>query len=71
MDGYNILIHIKPLLNPRRYQEVDLTNKNQYRIELPKFEENENVKIPVVGFNPVAIYVQELRVSFLKLVGIQ
>lgn len=64
LDGYNIIIHLKPLLNPRRYQDVNLNNDEKLKIT-NDYEKRDDEKIPVVDFNPVDLYLKELRVRIL------
>ncbi|XP_066258902.1 nucleolar protein 6 [Euwallacea similis] len=62
MEGYHLLIHLKPLLNPRRHEAIDTSNDS--KIVLEAYEKNSNEKIPINGFDPVALYLKDLRESY-------
>ncbi|CAG9764718.1 unnamed protein product [Ceutorhynchus assimilis] len=62
MEGYNLLIHLRPLLNPRRHEQID--NPADSKIVLEKYEQHKNEKIPIAGFNPVHSYLKALRESY-------
>ena len=62
LDHYDVIIHLKPEMNPFQHEAVDAVvgKKNK---QLTPHRQKSVEKIPVVGFNPVFHYVQELRVS--------
>ncbi|CAG2059589.1 unnamed protein product, partial [Timema podura] len=60
LDVYDVLIYLRPLLNPRRLEAVDV-NKDQPVVNLPSYQYHQGEKLPVAGFNPVQFYLQELR----------
>ncbi|XP_066143685.1 nucleolar protein 6 isoform X2 [Euwallacea fornicatus] len=62
MEGYHLLIHLKPLLNPRRHEAIDTSNDS--KIVLEAYEKDSNEKIPINDFNPVALYLKDLRESY-------
>nr|CAD7411264.1 unnamed protein product [Timema poppensis] len=71
LDVYDVLIYLRPLLNPRRLEAVDV-NKDQPLVNLPPYQYQQGEKLPVAGFNPVQCYLKELRVSRInsrRLVG--
>nr|CAD7404931.1 unnamed protein product [Timema cristinae] len=63
LDVYDVLIYLRPLLNPRRLEAVDV-NKDQPLVNLPPYQYQQGEKLPVVGFNPVQYYLQELRETY-------
>lgn len=58
LEGYNLIIHLKPSMNSRRKQKLSLSG-----IVTENFELNERSPIPIAGFSPVDLYLKELRVS--------
>lgn len=65
LEGYNVLIHLRPLLNPRRHEEL-LFEKIERRIIVEKYKESDDNKIPITGFNPVEKYLKTLRENYGK-----
>nr|CAD7569233.1 unnamed protein product [Timema californicum] len=63
LDVYDVLIYLRPLLNPRRLEAVDV-NKDQPVVNLPSYQYQKGEKLPVAGFNPVQCYLQELRETY-------
>nr|CAD7443268.1 unnamed protein product [Timema bartmani] len=63
LDVYDVLIYLRPLLNPRRLEAVDV-NKDQPLVNLPSYQYHQGEKLPVAGFNPVQCYLQELRETY-------
>nr|CAD7198663.1 unnamed protein product [Timema douglasi] len=63
LDVYDVLIYLRPLLNPRRLEAVDV-NKDQPLVNLPPYQYQQGEKLPVAGFNPVQCYLQELRETY-------
>ncbi|XP_063215602.1 nucleolar protein 6 isoform X2 [Bacillus rossius redtenbacheri] len=60
LSTYDVVIHLRPLLNPRRYEAVDVgSDANPFR--LPPYTHANDEKLPVVNFNPVELYITELR----------
>lgn len=64
MTEYDFLINLKPLLNPRRLQAIDI-GEDHPTVDWHPFKAHSEAKIPVVDFNPVQLYLQELRVNRL------
>lgn len=62
MTEYDFLIKMRLLLIPRRLQAINLNRKHP-EVDWHPFKQHSEAKIPVVGFDPVQIYLQELRVS--------
>ncbi|EFA06414.1 nucleolar protein 6 [Tribolium castaneum] len=60
LEGYDVIIHLRPLLNPVRHEQVT-GDESEGQIVLEEFNRNESTKIPVTGFNPVQLYLAELR----------
>lgn len=65
LEGYNVLIHLRPLFNPRRHEGIIFENVDS-RIIVEKYKESNNNKIPITGFNPVEIYLNVLRKNYGK-----
>nr|CAD7588547.1 unnamed protein product [Timema genevievae] len=63
LDVYDVLIYLRPLLNPRRLEAVDV-NKDQPVVNLPSYQYHQGEKLPVAGFNPVQCYLKELRETY-------
>ncbi|XP_063980867.1 nucleolar protein 6 [Diachasmimorpha longicaudata] len=61
--GYDILIRIKAELNPRRLQSLELDDSCPQEFRRP-YKSHPNAKIPIVGFNPVEKYLEELRANY-------
>lgn len=59
-DGYNVLIHLKPLLNARRHENMACELSRD--IVVPEFDPKEATVMPIVSFNPVDKYLSSLRV---------
>lgn len=66
ISEYDCIIRLHSSLNPRRYQFHDLSDKYPVT-DLNNVEEKSIKKIPVIGFDPVQRYLQELRVSYYYL----
>ncbi|KAF2885231.1 hypothetical protein ILUMI_20950 [Ignelater luminosus] len=64
LEGYNLLIHIKPLMNPRRYQRLNYPNAESSKVQLEKYDKDQSTKMPVVDFNPIEKYLTELRQAY-------
>lgn len=68
LDGYNVLIHLDGALNSRRFERniVDLNDNDDQEEKMDSTvnleANNINNKIPIVGFDPVRFYLNELRV---------
>lgn len=65
LEGYNVLIHLRPFLNPRRYEEL-LFDNVENRIIVEKYKQSEDNKIPITDFNPVEKYLKTLRENYGK-----
>ncbi|XP_046624374.1 nucleolar protein 6 isoform X1 [Neodiprion virginianus] len=63
MTEYDFLINLRPFLNPRRLQDINL-NDDHPMVEWHPHKSHSMAKIPVVDFNPVQIYLQELRENY-------
>ncbi|KAJ8928394.1 hypothetical protein NQ314_019059 [Rhamnusium bicolor] len=64
-DGYNVLIHLRPLLNPRRHEQILFTSPEN-RIVVEKYSPGNDDKLPIVDFNPVEKYLTTLRNNYGK-----
>ncbi|XP_012256852.2 nucleolar protein 6 isoform X2 [Athalia rosae] len=63
MSGYDFLINLRPNMNPRILQAVDLSSDHPV-LEWHPHKPHTKAKIPVVDFNPVQIYLRELRENY-------
>lgn len=61
MSEYDCLIHLKPLLNPRRLQAINLNEDHPF-IEWHPYKPHSLQKIPIIDFDPVQYFLKELRV---------
>lgn len=64
-DGYNVLIHLKPSINPRRYEQIVFANA-EHRTVVEKYKAADDDKLPIVDFNPVEKYLSVLRENYGK-----
>lgn len=64
-DGYNVLIHLKPLVNSRRLEQIVFANVEN-RTVVEKYKPVEDGKLPIVDFNPVEKYLSTLRENYGK-----
>lgn len=62
LDFYDILIHLNPNQIPRHLEGVDRPVKSVSR-GVVKNSSAVNILFPVVDYDPVQLYLQELRVS--------
>lgn len=62
LTGYNLLIHLRPLLNPRRHEQVDGVGDS--KIVLEPYKHHPKEKIPITNWDPVELYLRTLWVSF-------
>ncbi|XP_054288165.1 nucleolar protein 6-like [Macrosteles quadrilineatus] len=60
LELYDALIRLKPLQCPRMVHSLDYNVKEPVTLKVPKVRK----KIPVVGFDPPQLYLQELRESY-------
>ncbi|XP_043670065.1 nucleolar protein 6 [Vespula pensylvanica] len=60
MSEYDCLIYLKPLLNPRRLQAIDLDEKHPI-VEWHPYKPHSLQKIPIIDFDPVQYFLKELR----------
>ncbi|XP_046821739.1 nucleolar protein 6 [Vespa crabro] len=60
ISEYDCLIHLKPLLNPRRLQAIDL-NEEHPVVEWHPYKPHSLEKIPVIDFDPIQYFLKELR----------
>ncbi|CAH1153543.1 unnamed protein product [Phaedon cochleariae] len=65
LDGFNVVIHIQPLLNTRIHEALVLSTITN-RIVVEKYKTTEDDKIPIVGFDPVEKYLSTLRENYGK-----
>lgn len=63
MSEYDCLIHLKPELNPRRLQAIDISDEESDD-EWHPYKKHSQQKIPVVDFDPVQCFLKELRDSY-------
>ena len=61
LSEYDCLIHLKSIYNPRRYEAVEV-DQNEPIVNWHPFKGHSQHRIPVVDFNPVQLYLKELRV---------
>ncbi|XP_065166776.1 nucleolar protein 6-like [Atheta coriaria] len=62
LTGYDVLIYLNASTNLRRYQQV---NRDQnFVVKLEEFDESITKCMPVVGFDPIELYLKELRENF-------
>lgn len=65
LTGYDVLIHLNASTNLRRYQQV---NRDQnFIVKLEEFDESITKCMPVVGFDPIELYLKELRVKHRRI----
>lgn len=62
LDFYDVLIHLNPNQIPRQLESVDQPVKSASR-GVVKNSSATNILFPVVDYDPVQLYLQELRVS--------
>lgn len=62
LSEYDCLIHLKSVYNPRRYEAIEIDEK-EVTIECRSYKKRQEQNIPVVDFNPIELYLKELRVS--------
>ncbi|NXW80132.1 NOL6 protein, partial [Hirundo rustica] len=62
LDSYDVLIHLNPNQIPRHLENVDRPVKSVSR-GVVKNSSATNILFPVVDYDPVQLYLQELRVS--------
>ncbi|XP_015124315.1 nucleolar protein 6 [Diachasma alloeum] len=61
--GYDILIRVKAALNARRLQSLELDDSSPQEFRRP-YKRRPGETIPIVGFNPVERYLEELRANY-------
>lgn len=61
LSGYNLLIHLRPLLNPKRHEQVEGIGDS--KIVLEAYQHHPKEKIPITGWDPVESYLRTLWVS--------
>ncbi|XP_077202809.1 nucleolar protein 6-like [Paroedura picta] len=64
LDLYDILIHLNPKQIPRHLQAVDRPAKSFSRGTLPREAAVKTLAFPVVDYDPVQMYLQELQEAF-------
>lgn len=58
MELYDAVIHLKPMLLPRTVHAIDFKTNTPLQLKIPQVCK----KIPITGFDPAQLYLQELRV---------
>lgn len=64
LDGYNIIIYLNHSLNARRNESPELMVKTVENLE--EYDPSKTIEIPIADFNPVDLYLKELRVGLLN-----
>ncbi|PSN31316.1 Nucleolar protein 6 [Blattella germanica] len=62
LEAYDVVIHLSVKMNPLRFAAVDA--KPGTSSKLSPYQKDPEEKIPVLGFNPAYLYLQELRTNF-------
>ncbi|XP_069697257.1 nucleolar protein 6 isoform X2 [Periplaneta americana] len=63
LEIYDVVIHLLPRVNPRRYEAVDVRyEKSKY--QLPAYKQEPGEKVPLTGFNPIYCFLAELRENY-------
>lgn len=62
LSEYDCLIHLKSVYNSRRYEAIEIDEEEPI-LECRSFKTYQKQNIPVVNFNPIELYLKELRVS--------
>ena len=60
LTEYDCLIHLKPLMVPRRMQNIDASDKYPV-LDWHPYKKHSRQKIPIVDFDPVQCFLKELR----------
>ncbi|XP_033607618.1 nucleolar protein 6 isoform X3 [Cryptotermes secundus] len=63
LEAFDVLIHLFPKLNSRRYEAVDVKS-DKSNCQLQSYLKEPGEKIPVTGFNPVNCFLAELRENY-------
>lgn len=63
LSEYDCLIHLKSVYNPRRYEAIEIDEK-EVTIECRSYKKRQEQNIPVVDFNPIELYLKELRSNY-------
>ncbi|XP_050311555.1 nucleolar protein 6 [Anthonomus grandis grandis] len=61
LEGFNVLIHLRPQMNPRRHEQLI---NNDDKIQVQEYKHHKGEKIPIIGFNPVDFYLETLRTNY-------
>ncbi|XP_019866147.2 nucleolar protein 6 isoform X2 [Aethina tumida] len=61
-QGYNLLIHLNSSANPRVHEQIIPPLKTGIFVE--KYDPKKKSKIPITNFNPVELYLKELRENY-------
>ncbi|XP_058027935.1 nucleolar protein 6 [Ahaetulla prasina] len=64
LDLYDVLIHLNPKQVPRQLEAVDRPIMSYYRGMLKSSGTTKTISFPVVDYDPVQCYLQELREAF-------
>ncbi|XP_017777485.1 PREDICTED: nucleolar protein 6 [Nicrophorus vespilloides] len=62
ISEYNLIIHLDAKCVLKYLQKIDCTSTNVIKIE--EYKHDARTKIPVVGFDPIQIYLKELRKNY-------
>ncbi|XP_050522298.1 nucleolar protein 6 [Daktulosphaira vitifoliae] len=60
LEGYDVLVKLKNVMNPFRFMAIDAKSNKVYELEPPR----ENEKIPLTGLNPIQELINNLRISY-------
>ncbi|OXU19050.1 hypothetical protein TSAR_001365 [Trichomalopsis sarcophagae] len=64
LSAYDCLIQLKESLNPRKHEATAIVKDDLPTKDLYPFKEHSKTRIPIVGFDPVAEYLSELRKNY-------
>lgn len=60
--GFDCILNLQPLLNPRRHEQITRFEIDSILSFVEPKEENQHM--PVINFNPVQLYLKELRAVY-------
>ncbi|CAG9857139.1 unnamed protein product [Phyllotreta striolata] len=63
-EGYNVLIHLKPSMVPRRFERISYGTVDRKVVD--KYKLSKDDRIPIVDFDPVRDYLEALRKYYGK-----
>ncbi|XP_071794950.1 nucleolar protein 6-like [Asterias amurensis] len=64
IDLYDVVIHLRPKLVPRRGESIDGMKTQGQKSATEKKVTQEVKQLPVVDFDPVTLYLQELEIAY-------